>query len=223
VPWAAIIPAIAGLGGSLISSKMSSSAQKKAQEQAANSPDAIAQRNLINQQAGYGKQAGDIAGRLFPTYEAGVKELGDYFKSFLGEDHDAAMRSAAPLIRLRKGQTQGLLRGQDFAPRGGGRGEGLFNLYSDEQGDIYDTVAGERSSARQGFSQLIGDVGGRAQGLLASATGATGSSASLLGTVIDRNTAVGERASDRMNAQVGDIASGLGSLLIDLLRKKGGG
>lgn len=231
MPFAAVLPAIiaagASVGGGIISSKMSASAQKKAQEAAQNSPDAVAQRNLISQQAGYGKQAGDLAGALFPTYTDGVKYLGDYFKNFLGEDSDAAMRAAAPLLRLRKNQTAGLLRAQDFAPRGGGRGESLFNLYSDEAGDTYDILANERANARAGFEGLVGDVGARASGLLGEASGAAGSGASLLGQRVNQQFSAGQTAAARSDANVRDIGSGLGSLLIDLMRamgnKKSGG
>lgn len=58
-----------------------------------------------------------------------------------------SMRYLGPAVTERKRQTQGLLRQADFAPRGGGRGESLFNLYSDEARDIGGLLANLRLHA----------------------------------------------------------------------------
>jgi hypothetical protein len=215
---AVIGASLIGAGGGIASGLIGAHAQSKAQKALLNSPLTQEQLALTRQQAGYGRQAGDLAGRLFPQYEEGVNYFQNYFKNFLGGDNDAAMQAAAPLLRLRKNQTQGLFRAQDFAPRGGGRGESLFNLRSNENSDIYDIISNERTNARTGYMGLVGDVGTRAQGLLGSAAGTTGAAASTLGLIQGNALQAGRDASENVGNAAGAIGSALGPLLVEWIR-----
>src|ERR1700753_1029133 len=118
MPWAAIIPA----AGSIVSSLIGSKAQKDAQKRAEQSPLALAQTNLAQQQASNASYASDVSKRLFPQYESGVADLTKYYKALTGPSNDTALQAIAPLVQARKLQTQASLRNADLLPRGGARG-----------------------------------------------------------------------------------------------------
>jgi len=212
------LPAIIGAGGSIASSALSSRSQRQAEERARNSPEAQAQTRLLNQQATYGRQAGDVAGRLLPTYEEGVSFLSDHWRKLLGEDNAEAFKAIAPLIRARQSQTGALLRSADFMPRGGGRGETYARMYDDEGADILDMLGTERRDARSSYAQLIGDVGARGSGLLQSASGSTGAAASGFSSLLGVTSGAGAAAGQRSAQTFGNLGASLGPLFIDIIR-----
>jgi hypothetical protein len=220
VPFA--IPAIIAAGGAIGGSLLSSHARKSAEARARNSPEAQAQSQLLQQQAGYGREAGDVAGRLLPTYEQGVNYLGDYWKNILGPDNHAALQAIAPLVRARESQTAGLLKSADFLPRGGASSDTYTKLYDDQSSDILDLLGNERTNARSNYGQLIGDVGARSAGLLSSASGSASSAASGYGSLLGTISGAGERAAAGTASSIGDFGRALGPLLIELMRRSRG-
>ncbi len=219
---AVIGAALIGTGGSIASGIIGSKAQKNATKAMLESPLTQEQTRLARQQADYGKQAGDLAGRLLPQYEEGTNYLADYFKKFLGPDIGPAMEAASPLINARKRQTAGLVRSLDFAPRGGGRGESLFNLYSNESSDIFNLLNTERQNARQGYAGLIGDIGARGSGLLGAASGSSGSAASTLGLIQANAQQAGRVAGANVANTAGSIGAALGPLLVEWIKSSRG-
>lgn len=223
MPIAAIIPAIIGAGGAVASSVIGGRAARNAQQQAQNDPLAIAQRQAIEQQSMYGREMGDLARQLFPKYIEGTDYLSKYWRSILDPNNANALNAIAPLVQARRGQTQALLRNLDFAPRGGGTGAAMMDIYGSESRDILNALAGERTNARTGYAQLVGDIGARGQGLYSGAAGATSNAASLLGTMADRSQAAAEAARARASGTIGSLADALSPLLYSILFKKQSG
>lgn len=212
---AAVIGAGATLGASALSSKAQSNAQKKAEQ----SPLALAQKAAIDQQSAYGKTAGDAGSSLLPKYTAGVDYLSNYWKSVLSDDNSEAMKAIAPLVQARKALTGGELRSLSFAPRGGGYGEAVSGIYDSQNRDILNALSGERTNARTSYAGLVGDVGARSADLLRAGAGASGSSASLLGSMADRSLAAGASASARAGNTITGLADALSPLLFNMIFK----
>jgi hypothetical protein len=225
VPFIPLIAAGVGIGGSIASSKISSNAQKNAIQAAQVDPNAVAQRQQIEQQTAYGKQMGEIAGKLEPQYESGVNYFTDYFKKLLSDDNSTALSAISPLVRARKNQTAASLKSLDFMPRGGGTNEAISKIYDNEHSDILDLLAKTRESGRGDFMSLIGDEGSRAQNYLSGAAGTAGNAASLLGTAASRNIAVGQQAAQNSSQNSYSIGQAIGPLLLEIMNmgKNGGG
>lgn len=223
MPMAAILPAVISAGGGIASSLISSKSQRDAQKRAQSDPSAILQRQQIQQQTAYGAEMGDVARRLLPQYETGVKNLSDYYRQILGGDNSAAMQALSPLIRARKNATASQISNADYLPRGGGRGAEMMRVYDDEAADIFDLIAGERRNARDAYSQILGDVGSRAANYYNGAAGVSGNAASLLGTIVDRNLNAGNAAAARSGETARGLGSALGPLMVEIFRGVRGG
>lgn len=213
--------AVIGAGGSIGSSALASHAQSSAQKKAEQSPLALAQKAQIDQQSAYGKSAGDAGMALLPKYTAGVDYLSDYWKSVLSDNNSEAMKAIAPLVQARKSMTAGNLRSLSFAPRGGGYGEAVSGVYDSQNRDILNLLAGERTNARTSFANLTGDVGARAAGLIGTGAGASGSSASLLGSMADRSLNAGNAAAASSANTTAGIADALSPLIYNMIFKTG--
>lgn len=216
-----IIAAAITAGGALASGALSSHAQSSAQKKAETSPLALAQKAAIDQQSAYGKSAGDAGMALLPKYTAGVDYLSDYWKSVLSDNNSEAMKAIAPLVQARKSMTVGNLRSLSFAPRGGGYGEAVSGIYDSQNRDILNLLAGERTNARAGYAQVTGDVGARATGLIGTGAGASGSSASLLGSMADRSLNAGNAAAASSANTTAGIADALSPLIYNMIFKPG--
>lgn len=223
MPFAAILPAVIGAAGSIGGAALSSRAARRAQERAENSPLALAQRAQIEQQAQYGREAGDYARRLLPRYEQGVDSLSKYYLDLLGDDNTAALKAITPLVGARKDATRAALQTASYMPRGGGRGAELGRIYDSEQTDIWNLLASSRNDARANYSALIGDVGSRGQGLLGTAAGVAGSAANGYGSLVDRSLRAGEAARASTSQMTGQLGSALAPFLLQLLTGGGGG
>lgn len=220
MPLGAALPFIIGAGGGIASSVISSRAAKSAQQSAQNDPLAIAQRQAIEQQSMYGKEMGDFARVLMPKYIEGTDYLANYWRSVLDPNNSEALKAIAPTVQARRGQTQSLLRNLDFAPRGGGYGAALTDIYSSESRDILNALSGERTNARTNLAALYGDEGSRATNLFSSAAGTTSNAASLLGAMADRSQAAAEQARARAGNTVAGLADALSPLIYSILFKK---
>lgn len=218
-----VLASIIGAGGGIASSVIGSKAAKNAQKAAQNDPLAIAQRQAIEQQSAYGREMGDFARGLMPKYIEGTDYLSKYWRSVMGDNNAEALKAIAPIVQARKGQTQSLLRNLDFAPRGGGYGAAMTDLYSSESRDILNALSGERTNARTGYASLVGDIGSRATNLYGGAAGTTANAASLLGSMADRSQAAAEAARARASNTVGGLADALSPLIYSILFKKTGG
>lgn len=218
-----IIASMIGAGGGIASSVIGSKSAKNAQKAAQNDPLAIAQRQAIEQQSMYGREMGDFARTMMPKYIEGTDYLANYWRSVLDPNNQNALKAISPLVQARKGQTQGLLRNLEFAPRGGGMGERMFDLYGSESRDILNMLSGERTGARTNLAALYGDIGSRATNLYGSAAGTSANAASLLGSMADRSMAAQEAARARAGNTVAGLADALSPLIYSILFKKPSG
>lgn len=223
MPLAIIGAAAIGAGGAIGASALSAHAQSSAQKAAQTSPLALAQKAAIDQQTAYGKQAGDAGTALLPKYTAGVDYLSEYWKSVMSPDNSEALKAIAPLVQARKSMTAGNLNSLSFAPRGGGYGEAISGIYDSQNRDILNALAGERTNARSGFAQLTGDVGARATSLIGTGAGASGSSASALGSMNQTALNQGNLASANSTNTTNGFADALAPLLHSLIFKSSSG
>jgi hypothetical protein len=127
---------------------------------------------------------------LLPKATQNWDDYGSIIKSIVspeGGDLGPALKYLSPEIRARKEQTQGLLRSLDFAPRGGGRGEGMFNLQSSENSDIQDLLSKFRLFGLEQLPGLGDRYANLSTSLMNGGTAEGSASGSILGSLLSYN------------------------------------
>ncbi len=98
-----------------------------------------------------------------PKASAGLSKVSDFFSALMSGDRNSILNVLAPEVDTLTSQYDtGRKTGEEFAPRGGGRGAALEELPFRKAGDINKLVQGAREKGAAGLtsvSSLFGQLG----------------------------------------------------------------
>lgn len=162
----AVLPAVAGLAGSLLS-KPKQTAQQKQQVDL--------QNTLLNQQAQNAQYATDQGKPLLNQSSQLYGKAIDYYSPLLSGDRTATFNALAPERAQLNNDYNQNLKSLQFAPRGGGRGAAMQDLGAQQQAQMSNLLFQQRPQAAQALTSIGGQIGAQGANLLSAGAGANAS------------------------------------------------
>lgn len=210
------IPAIIGVGGSLIGGLLGKSKAPSAAGISTPVDPSIAAlntslKNLADFQVGQGQT-------VLPKALGALGQSEDFYRTLLSGDRNAMMSLLGPQLNAIGTQGQAQQRSiSELMPRGGALTDRLGNLSTQSTGQINDALLNYRPAAAQSLANVGGQYGQIATGLLGQGGAATSSGlSSLLGQRgQDINTYLAQYQAKQENDR--SLGQGVGSLLGILL------
>ena len=222
IPFIPLIAAGVGVGGTLLGQRSASNAAREQQQAAENSPNALAQADLIKHQTEMSKWGFGEAKNLLPAAKSAIDLPFEHFKAILSGDPNQFNKVLAGSNQAVDQQTQAARRNiMNFSPRGAQAGQ-IGQLATQnaqaKQGNYFqaylNSLAGVQGSATQ-YGNLFNALLAGGQG---SAVPALNALTSQMGFQTQRDL-----QSQQLRAQsMSSLGQGIGQILTSLILNRTG-